>query len=483
MYQYKRNLELLYQTPEELPIGSAPPRRPLTVIIQNAAREKRQVLTEAEAKELLGHYRIPIVKTRVAKTVDEAAGAAASIGYPVVLKILSPDILHKTDAGGVILDIGSEKALRDAFDTIVQRAKAFNPRAAIQGVTVQPMIKLKGYEILLGAKRDPLFGPVVMFGMGGIGVEFYKDAALGLPPLNQTLARRIMEDTRVYDLLKKGYRNLPPANIPLLEELIVRFSQMIIDFPQIEELDINPLFIDDKQAFALDARILIDPNRAFSKIEPYKHLVISPYPKKYETLWKMRDGRTVLLRSIEPEDEPLWLEMFQNFSEESIRYRFFEIIKDTPHEVRVRYCNIDYDREVAIVAELTEHGKRKILGVVRLIEEPDGKSGEIAVIVADPYQGLGLGSKMIDYMIEICIERELETVYGFMLPGNYRALQLMEKMGFTSKYQGDGTVKITLNLREEIEGRRQPSSPSPRRSSNDSRPKPHRIKRKRASDN
>ncbi|MFX1476127.1 MAG: GNAT family N-acetyltransferase [Promethearchaeota archaeon] len=465
MFQYKRNLELLYETPEELPVDSTPPRRPLTVVIRNAAREKRSVLTEAEAKQLLGHYQIPIVKTRIATTVDEAAGAAATIGYPVVMKILSPDILHKTDAGGVILDISTEKDLREAYKVIMKRAKAYNPKATIQGVTIQPMIKQKGYEVIIGAKRDPLFGPVILFGMGGVGVEFYRDTAIGLPPLNQTLARRIMEETRVYELLKKGYRNVPPANIALLEELLVRFSQMIVDFPQLEEVDINPLFVDDKQAFALDARILIDPKRSFSKIEPYQHLVISPYPKRYETLWKMRDGRAVLLRSIKPEDEPLWLEMFQNFSEESIRYRFFEIIKDTPHEVRVRYCNIDYDREIAIVAELTEKGERKILGVVRLIEEPDGKSGEIAVIVADQYQGLGLGSKMIDYMLEICIERKLETVYGVMLPDNYRAIHLMEKMGFTTKYQGDGTIKVIVSLKEEIEGKDHPSSPSAGRDS------------------
>ncbi len=462
MFQYKRNLELLYETPEELPVDSIPPRRPLTVVIRNAARENRCALTEAEAKQLLEQYSIPIVKTRIAKTTDEAAGAAATIGYPVVLKILSSDILHKTDAGGVVLDISTEKELRESFDEIMKRAKVYSPNATIQGVTIQPMIKQKGYEVIIGAKRDPLFGPVILFGMGGIGVEFYKDTALGLPPLNQTLVRRIMEETRVYELLKKGYRNVPPANIALLEELIVRFSQMIVDFPQLEEVDINPLFIDDKQAFALDARILIDPERTFSKTEPYQHLVISPYPKRYETLWKMRDGRTVLLRSIKPEDEPLWLEMFQNFSEESIRYRFFEIIRDTPHEVRVRYCNIDYDREVAIVAELTEKGKRKILGVVRLIEDPDGKNGEIAVIVVDQYQGLGLGSKMIDYMLEICIDRKLETVYGVMLPDNYRAIHLMEKMGFTTKYQDDGTIKIIVSLKEEIEGKDQPPSTSSR---------------------
>jgi acetyltransferase len=312
------------------------------------------------------------------------------------------------------------------------------------------MIKKQGYEVIIGAKADPLFGPVVLFGMGGVGVELFKDFAIGIPPLNQTLVRRLMEETKVYTLLK-GYRNVPPANIKLLEEIMVRFSQMLVDFPQLKEVDINPLFINEREAFAFDARIVIDKQRVFSKLEPHQHLVITPYPKKYETIWKMRDGRTVILRPIKPEDEPLWLEMFQNFSEESIRYRFFQIIKDTPHETRVRYTNIDYDREIAIVPELTEEGRKRILGVTRVSIEPDGKAGEIAFIVGDAWQGLGLGTKMVDYVIEICKDMRLERIYAIMLSDNYRAISLMKKMGFTIEYPDDGTAKATLNLREEEE--------------------------------
>ena len=448
MYQYKRNLELLYETPEELPVDVAPPKRPIMVIMRNAAMENRELLNEAEAKKLLEYYDFPVVKTAVAKTPEEAAAIALQIGYPVVLKILSPQIIHKTEAGGVILDINSEAELREAFECVIERAKKYNPNAEILGVTVQPMVKKRGYEVIVGAKTDPLFGPVILFGMGGIGVELFKDFSIGLPPLNQTLVRRLMEETKVYQLLK-GYRNVPPANLKLLEELIVRFSQLLIDFPQLKEVDINPLLIDENDASIIDARIVIDREKIFQKLEPHQHLVISPYPKKYETLWKMRDGRTVLLRPIKPEDEPLWLEMFRNFSEESIRFRFFQIIKDTPHEVRVRYCNIDYDREIAIVAELTENGQRKILGVVRVSLEPDRKSGEIAFIVADPWQGLGLGTKMVDYTIEICKDMGVETIYGIMLPDNHRAINLTRKMGFTLKYMDDGTVKGILNLKEE----------------------------------
>jgi acetyltransferase len=244
---------------------------------------------------------------------------------------------------------------------------------------------------------------------------------------------------------------VPPANIKLLEETIVQFSQLLIDFPQIKEIDINPLFIDEKEAYAIDARITIDKNSIFRKVEPHEHLVISPYPTKYETVWKLRDGREVLLRPIKPEDEPLWLEMFQNFSEESIRFRFFQIIKDTPHETRVRYCNIDYDREIAIVAELNENGRRRILGVVRVSLEPNRKNGEIAFIVADPWQGLGLGTKMIDHVIDICEDMGVEEVYAIMLPDNRRAISLMEKMGFEVTCVDDGTVKGILNLKKEAQ--------------------------------
>jgi acetyltransferase len=450
MYQYKRNLELLYETPEELPVDVAPPKRPLMTIMRNVAMENREIMTEAEAKDFLEYYNFPVLKAKVAQTEDEATLLASQVGYPVVLKILSPQIVHKTEAGGVVLDINNEAEVREAFNHIIKKAKEYNSDAEILGVTVQPMIKKRGYEVIIGAKADPLFGPVILFGMGGIGVELFKDFAIGIPPLNQTLVRRMMEETKVYQLLK-GYRNVPPANIKLLEELMVRFSQMLVDFPQLKEVDINPLFINEKEAFAFDARIVIDKQRVFAKLKPHQHLVITPYPKKYETLWKLRDGRTVILRPIKPEDEPLWLEMFQNFSEESIRYRFFQILKDTPHETRIRYTNIDYDREIAIVPELTENGRRKILGVARVSIEPGGKAGEIAFIVADPWQGLGLGTKMVDYVLEISKDMKLETIYAIMLADNYRAIDLMKKMGFTIRSLEDGTIKGTLNLKEEDE--------------------------------
>ncbi|MFB3890305.1 MAG: acetate--CoA ligase alpha subunit, partial [Candidatus Bathyarchaeia archaeon] len=281
MVQYQRNLELIYETPEELSVDAAPPKRPIMAIIRNAAAEDREVLTEDEAKRILKYYNFPVVKTEVANNVDEAVAYAQKLGFPVVLKILSPQIVHKSDAGGVILNVHSPAEVREAFETLIQRATAYNPDAQIIGVTVQPMIQKKGYEVIVGGKTDPLFGPVILFGMGGVGVELFKDYAMGLPPLNTTLIRRMMEETKVYQLMR-GYRNSPPANIKKLEETLLLFSQLLMDFPQIKEIDINPLLVNEADACILDARIVIDRERACRKLEPHEHMVISPYPKKYE---------------------------------------------------------------------------------------------------------------------------------------------------------------------------------------------------------
>ena len=450
MNSYQRNIELLYETPEELPVDDSLPKRPVTAILRSAAIDNREVLTEDEAKKILKYYDFPVVKTEVANNTEEAIAHAREMGYPVVMKILSPQIIHKSDAGGVILNVHSDKEVREAFETLIQRATAYSPNAQIIGVTVQPMIEKKGHEVILGGKTDPLFGPVLLFGMGGVGVELFKDYSIGLPPLNTTLIRRMMEETKIYQLLK-GYRNAPPANLKLLEETMLLFSQLLIDFPQIKEIDINPLLVNEKEVRILDARIVVNKERVFKKMEPHQHLVISPYPKKYEKLWVLRNKQEVILRPIKPEDESMWLEMFQNFSEESIRYRFFQMLKDTPHEMRVRYCNVDYDREVAIVAETTEDGKRKLLGVTRLSIEPDGRRGEMAFIVGDKWQNYGLGTKMVDYVLEIAKEMGVEKVHVIMLADNYRAVSLTKKMGFALEYLGDGTVKGSLNLKEEIE--------------------------------
>jgi acetyltransferase len=448
MYNYQANIDLLYETPEELPVDASPPKRPIMAILRNAAFDDREVLTEDEAKKILKYYNFPVVKTSAANNVDEAVAFAQEMGFPVVLKILSPQIIHKSDAGGVILNVNSPHEVREAFEVLIQRATAYNPNAQIIGVTVQPMIKKKGHEIIIGGKTDPVFGPVILFGMGGVGVELFKDYSIGLPPLNTTLIHRMLDETKVYRLLK-GWRNAPAVDLKKLDEIVLMFSQFLVDFPQIKEIDINPLLINEKEATILDARIVVDKEKIFKKFEPHEHMVISPYPKKYEILWLLKNGQEVLLRPIKPEDEPMWLEMFQSLSEESIRYRFFQMLKDTPHEVRVRYCNIDYDREIALVAEMVENGKRKILGVSRLIIESDEKSGEMAFLVSDNWQGLGLGTKMVDYVLDIAKEKGINKVNAIILQDNYCALSLTKKMGFKIDYLTDGTVKATLNLKEE----------------------------------
>ncbi|MGD8565851.1 MAG: bifunctional acetate--CoA ligase family protein/GNAT family N-acetyltransferase [Candidatus Bathyarchaeota archaeon] len=444
MYQYKRNLELLYETPEELPAGSASPKYPLFTLIKEITSENRELLTEEEAKIILEYCGIPTIQTLVARTIEDTSEIASKIGYPVALKILSPQITHKTNAGGVKLNINNESELQNAFNQIMIGAKNYDPTASILGVTVQPMIKKDGYEIIIGAKRDPLFGPVIMFGMGGILVELFKDISIGLPPLNKTLAKRIMEETKVLSLLK-GYRNLPAANIELLEETLVKFSQMLVDFPQIKEVDINPLFIDEKEAFALDARIIIDKADISEKTRPYQHLVVSPYPTRYEDFYKLHNGQRVLLRPIKPEDEPMWMEMINSFKNQKL-YRFVQKIQEMPPETRAQYCNIDYDRELAIVAELSENEQRKIAGVVRLIKSYDNQSGEITFVVATPWQRLGLGRKLVELIIRICQNMNLKQIFSIILQENISAIDLLKKLGFTFEYLEDKTAVATLNL-------------------------------------
>ncbi len=454
MYQYKHRLEMLYQTPEAL-IDFMPPKRPLLTMISNAIAEKRKILDEVESKEFISYYNIPVVRTLVAESEDEAVSMASSIGYPVVLKIYSKDITHKSDVGGVALNLNDEYEVREAYNRILQNVKARRPDARIDGVTVQPMVSMKGIEIILGAKHDPIFGPVVLFGMGGVGVELFRDFAVGLPPLNQVLARMLMEETKVYKLLK-GYRDIPATDMKVLEQLLVSFSQMLIDFPEIEEVDINPLLVYGNKIVAVDARIVVDEARARAREsrkdhEHYRHLVISPYPKRYERLWTLKDGRIVLLRPIKPEDEPLWLDMFKHLSQESVYQRFFTIIKDTPHEQIVRYCNIDYAREMSIVAELSEGNVKRIIGVVSLVidskRSKDGyREGEVAVIVADPWQGLGLGTKLVDYILEIAEDMGVKVVSAVMLANNARIIDLMRRMGFRLEALDEGTVIGRLEL-------------------------------------
>ncbi len=444
MYRYRRNLDLLYETPEELSVDFAPPKHHLKVMIRKAAKN-RKALTQEEVDRFLDAYDIPRVQGAVATSVDEASMFASEFGYPVVLKIASQDILHKTDIGGVIVGIGTPQELKDSYKLLLERAHKAKPDARIDGVYIQKMMRNVDYELILGSKIDRDFGAVILFGMGGIGVELLKDVSIGLPPMNQVLARRLMEETKIYQALSKGLRHNPPIDLRPLEELIVRFSNMIVDFPEIAEMDINPLVVAEGKLSVLDARVIID-TKAAEHAEMLSHLVIMPYPSKYVTPWRLSDGTEVTLRPIRPEDEPIELEFVRGLSSETSRFRFFQIIKDLSHEDLVRFCNIDYDREMAFIAEIRE-GDRKIeIGVSRLILESNKKRGEFAVVIADKYQGKGLGIKLVDMLIEVAREKGVEVIYGVVMSENLKMINLCETLGFTTHRKQDDVI-VELNLK------------------------------------
>jgi len=440
MYSYTKNLELLYETPEELSVELSIPTF-LKEILRKASSERRKVLNLPESLSFLEAYKIPTTKTLVAKTPKEAATAASKLGYPVVLKILSPQITHKSKAEGVVLNVWSPEQVQASFKELVERVRKYKPKAKIQGVVVQPMIQKKRCEIFIGSKKDPYFGSVIVFGMGGIDAELLEDVSMGFPPLNQVLARRLMEQASAYKFLRLSGCSVNAS----LEEILVKFSQLVIDFPEIKEVDINPIIVSESDAVAVDARIAIDTKKKLQKNQHHKYLVVAPYPKKYVTRWKLKNGTPVILRPIKPEDETLLYELYQSFSEQTMRFRFFQVIKDIPHETLTRYCNIDYDREIAIVAEEKED-KRRIIGASRLILEPGRKRGEFAVVVGDQWQGFGLGSKLVDNIIEIGRDMGLKTISGDVLSRNLKMIHLCTKKGFKMEPVDEDTKKAILKL-------------------------------------
>ncbi|MGD0661905.1 MAG: bifunctional acetate--CoA ligase family protein/GNAT family N-acetyltransferase [Syntrophorhabdales bacterium] len=447
MCRYKRHLDQLYETPDELPAHKAPSKDHLRELLKAALKEGRTLLNEEESKDFLVTYGIPVAAARIAQDAEAAVSMGEKVGYPVVIKIASPDISHKSDVGGVIMGIESGAALKEAYEKLMQGVKKRAPEAAIAGVTVEKMITDVDYELILGAKKDKDFGSVILFGMGGTMAEFIKDFSIGLPPLNQTLAKMLIQDTRVYKMLQ-GFRGKPPADFQGLEEVLVSFSNLIIDFPEIAEIDINPLAISNGKASALDARIIIDKSYDATGRSPYPHLVITPYPTKYITPWQLPDGTEVLLRPIRPEDEPAEHEMLSSLSEETLRTRFFSFIKDMSHERLILFCNIDYDRHMAIVAEVQENGKSRMIGVARLIMDQDLTSGEVAVLVQDRFQGNRLGSKLVEMLIGVARERGLEDIRADVLTENERMLHVLRRLGFATQSVPGGTSEAVLKLKE-----------------------------------
>ena len=442
LYSYEQNLELMFETPAERDIKPSPSNQEkLKNMFKKALDEGRTILNEDESKEFLSMYGIKTTEPKLAKTENDAVKLAQKIGYPVVMKIHSPDITHKSDSGGVVLDVQCEETLRNSFKKIMKNVKEKAPKAKIEGITIQKMIKNKGSEFILGSKKDPVFGSVILFGLGGIFTELFKDKAIGFPPLNQVLVKRIIEQTKAYELLK-GFRGIPPVNMHKVEETMINFSQMIIDHPEIQEVDINPLIAVDDELTAVDARIVIDKN---PKDKP--HLIISPYPTKYIKKVKLKDGSEITLRPIKPEDEYMWQDMFDSFSQETVRYRFFRIIKDTPHEMRTRYCNIDYDREMGIVAEVKEKNKRKIIGVTRIISRPGhDDEAEFALVVSDKWHRLGLGSEFVDFTIKIAEDKKLKKLFGVVLKDNVPMITLCREKKFKITDGDPGEYNIEYNL-------------------------------------
>lgn len=449
MWRFTYNLRGLYDTPV-LPYGvDAPDRAAVDEIVGNARKAGRTILTEYESKQVLAAYRIPTVQTHLAATAEEAVKRADQIGYPVVLKLYSNTITHKTDVGGVQLDLQDPAEVRQAFARIQVSVAEKAGAEHFQGVTVQPMIKLEGYELIVGSSIDPQFGPVLLFGLGGQLVEVFKDKALGLPPLTTTLARRMMEQTRVYTALK-GVRGRKSVDLDALEALLVRFSQLVVEQRWIKEIDINPLLASPERLVALDARIVLHDLDVTEDKLP--RLSIRPYPTDYITQWTAKDGSPITFRPIRPEDEPLMIKFHEQLSDRSVYLRYLHpmlLSQRVAHERLARICYNDYDRELAIVAERKNPatGESEIMGVGRLSRLHGSDDAEYAVLVADPYQGKGLGAEIMRRLIDVGRREKLANIIGYVDGENYQMQKICERLGFKLEHSlQESTVKVTLSL-------------------------------------
>jgi acetyltransferase len=429
LVSYARNLETLYETPRTIPVSFALDRGRAKELMGAVLAEGRGVLSETSSKTLLDAYEIPVTRPLPALSADDAVAVAADLGYPVALKVRSPEVTHKTDVGGVELGLGSGEEVRAAYERILASVREHLPEADVQGVTVQPMARSSGYELVLGARKDATFGAVILLGAGGVAAELLRDQALDLPPLNERLALAMLQSLRIWPLLA-GHRGRPGIDLDALLEVVMRFSYLVADYPEISEIEINPLLAGADGSVALDARAVVDQSLVGRPPPPFSHLAIRPYPEEYTREASTAGGLHVTLRPIRPEDEPLWHEMLDACSPESIRSRFRGMVKHT-HEFATRYCFIDYDRELAIVAELeAQDGTRKLLGVGRLVADPDRQDAEYATLVADPWQGRGLSDLLTDYCLEIARAWGIRSVYAETTPDNTRMIAVLKQHGF-----------------------------------------------------
>jgi len=449
MWRYSYNLRGLYETPTLPHHADAELKRGKAARILREARDQRRtLLTEYESKQLLEAYGIPTVETRVALTEEEAVKAAKEIGYPVVVKLHSFTITHKTDVGGVQLNLHDAEAVGRAFRLIHLLVSERLGKEHFQGVTVQPMVKLDGYELIIGSSIDAQFGPVMLFGTGGQLVEVFRDRALALPPLNSTLARRMMEQTKIFKALQ-GVRGRMPVDIEALEELLVRFSQLVVEQRWIKEIDINPLLASDHQLVALDARIVVHGPEVAEEDLPES--AIHPYPVKLISKWTMKDGNDVTIRPIRPEDEPLLIKFHEKLSERSVYLRYFQPMKltqRTAHERLTRICFIDYNREMALVAErMNAAGEPEILAIGRLSKIHGREEAELAAVAIDDAQHKGLGTELYRRLIQVARDAKLKKLISIMLPENREMRSLCTKLGFEmSADMEENTIRAELQL-------------------------------------
>jgi acetyltransferase len=451
MWRYTYNLRGLYETPA-LPDQSemeSESRQHVERIIQHARKSGRVLLTELESKRILSFYGIPTNETRAAASEDEAVTMASQFGFPVVLKVLSETITHKTEVGGVKLNLLDAAAVRSAYRGIKSSVTEMAGADQFSGVSVQPMVQLDGYELILGSSIDPQFGPVILFGSGGQLVEVYRDRALALPPLNTTLAQRMMEQTRIFIALK-GVRGRKPVNLAALEQLLVRFSQLVLEQRWIKEIDINPLLASPERLLALDARIVLHgPDVTLDQLPKP---AVRPYPLQYVSTWTMKNGKPVTIRPIRPEDEPLMVKFHETLSDRSVYLRYFctlSLSRRVAHERLLRICFGDYDREMALVAERTdpETGEHHIMAVGRINKLHGKNEAEVAVLVSDQYQNLGLGYELLRRVVQIARDEKLSEVHAEMLPDNIAMQVIMKRIGFRVRAGEDlSSVQAFLEL-------------------------------------
>ncbi|MGA8786564.1 MAG: bifunctional acetate--CoA ligase family protein/GNAT family N-acetyltransferase [Polaromonas sp.] len=441
---FYQNQLMLQQTPPPLSALAKPDIEGARLIIENVLAERRKVLTEMESKSLLSSFHIPVTKTILARNANEAMMIATQMGFPVALKIDSPDISHKSDVEGVALNILNATGVRDSYNDMMQAVARLQPSAHINGVTVQNMARARrGREVCVGLVTDDPFGPVIAFGAGGTMIELINDRAMELPPLNQFLARRLIERSRVAETLGE-WRGASAVNMDALEQILLRVSEMVCELPQLREMDINPIIVDETGAVAVDARIVVDqaPQAMSGRANYYNHLSILPYPARFEQLWPLRGGGECTVRPIHPEDAHMLQEMMQHLSPENRYFRFVSSIVELPPSMLARFTLIDYDREMALVAVFRERKagsdgeiveKERIVGVSRYITNPDQSSCEFALVVADDFSGKGLGSRLMLSIMDVAREKGLAEIEGLVLAHNPVMLKLMRELGFTVK--------------------------------------------------